>query len=138
MVAALTVVPALYASVHFLGQAVRIPTAEVHWWSGFVVLRSFFFAYAQPLQIWDAWVALWFVGLLLAIARVRSGDIGASVGLHAGFVAVIAFLRAVSVKVDGGRWDWLVGNYDGLVGAWIAAVAAVACLAYWRWPPNRL
>jgi membrane protease YdiL (CAAX protease family) len=137
MTAALTVVPALYAAVHFLGEAMRIPAAEVHWWSGFVVLRAFFSAFAEPLAIWDAFVALWFVGLLLAIARLRTGDIGASVGLHAGFVAVIAFLRAVSVPVEGGAWSWLVGPYDGLLGVWIAAVSALACLVFWRWPPPR-
>ncbi len=136
MVAALTVVPALYAAVHFLGETVRVPDADVRWWSGFVVLRSFFSAFAHPLAIWDALVALWFVGLLLAIARVRTGDIGASVGLHAGFVAVIAFLHGVSTPSDGGRWSWLVGPYDGLLGLWIAGISAVACLAFWRWPPK--
>lgn len=134
MAAALTVVPALYAAVHFLGETVRIAAADVRWWSGFAVLRGFFSAFAQPLAIWDSFVALWFVGLLLGIARVRTGDIGASMGLHAGFVAVIAFLRAVSEPLAGGAWSWLVGPYDGLLGPWIAAVAALACLAFWRWP----
>lgn len=135
--AALTVVPVLYAAVHFLGETVRIPTPEVHWWSGFVILRSFFSAFADPLAIWDAFLALVLVGVLLAIARFRTGDIGASIGLHAGFVTVIAFMRAVSLPVEGGRWGWLVGPYDGLLGLWIAGVTAVACLVYWRWPAGR-
>jgi uncharacterized protein len=134
---ALLVVPALYAAVHFLGETVRIESADVRWWSGFVILRSFFAAFANPPAIWDAFVALWFVGLLLAIARLRTGDIGASIGLHAGFVAVIAFMRAVSKPLEGGAWSWLVGPYDGLLGLWIAGVSALACLLCWRWraPP---
>ena len=137
MTAALTVVPVLYAAVHFVGETVRIPTAEVHWWSGFVVLRGFFAAFADPGHIWDAFLALWFVGVLLGVVRHRTGDIAASIGLHAGFVAVIVFLRAVSDPETGGRWSWLVGPYDGLLGIWIAAVSAVACVLFWRWPPPR-
>lgn len=128
-------VPALYAAVHFLGEAVRIPTEEVEWSSGFVVLRSFFNAYGSPAEIADAFVALFFVGMLLAIVRHRLGGIAACIGLHAGFVVVISLMRRVSVHVEGTPWAWLVGPYDGLLGLWIATLAALACVVTWRWLP---
>ena len=84
----------------------------------------------------DAFVALFFVGLLLAIVRHRFGGIAACIGLHAGFVVVISLMRRVSVHVEGSSWAWLVGPYDGLLGLWIAALAALACVATWRWLPS--
>jgi CAAX protease family protein len=132
--AALFVVPALYAAVHFLGDSLRIPADQVHAWSGFIVLRSFFTAYSEPLAILDAFMALYAVGLLLALVRRRFGDIAACIGLHAGFVAIITLLRAVSVHEDSGRWAWLVGPFDGLLGLWVFVTTAVACVAFLLWP----
>jgi membrane protease YdiL (CAAX protease family) len=131
---ALFLVPVLYAAVHFLGDAVRIPPEEAQWWSGFVILRSFFAAFASPREIADAFLALYLVGVLLALVRRRWGDIAGCIGLHAGFVAVISLLRSVSVHTDAGRWSWLVGPFDGLLGLWIAAVSALACVLFWLWP----
>jgi membrane protease YdiL (CAAX protease family) len=130
-------VPALYAAVHFLGDTVRIPVAEVQWSSGFTILRSFFAAFGDPLAIADAFLALFLVGVLLAIVRDRLGDIGACIGLHAGFVAVIVLFRKVSVHADGSPFNWLVGSFDGLLGLWIAAITALACAIAWRWLPSR-
>src|SRR5690606_26059498 len=86
-------VPLLYSAVHFLGKAATVPWEQVQPWSGFVVLHGLFDAFAQPLRIVDAFVALYFVGLLLAMVRQRWGDIAGCIGLHAGFVAVITVFR---------------------------------------------
>ncbi|MET0290848.1 MAG: CPBP family intramembrane glutamic endopeptidase [Steroidobacteraceae bacterium] len=129
-------VPALYAAVHFLGKAVRIPAEQVDWSSGFLVLGSFFDAFGDPLAIADAFLALYLVGVLLALVRHRLGDIGACIGLHAGFVAIIVLFRKVSLHTDGSEWSWLVGSFDGLLGLWIAATTAVACAIAWRWLPR--
>jgi hypothetical protein len=77
------------------------------------------------------------VGVLLALVRQRYGDIAACIGLHAGFVAIISLMRGVSVHTDAGRWSWLVGPFDGLLGLWIAAVSALACVVFWMWPAAR-
>lgn len=121
-------VPAVYAAVHFLGERVRIPREEVDWASGFIVLRHFFGGLGDPAHIWDAFLALYFVGLLLALVRHRQGDIAACMGLHAGFVAIIALFRKTSVAADGGTAAFLVGPWDGLLGLWIATVSALACV----------
>jgi len=124
---ALFAVPALYAAVHFLGRANGVPYGEVDFRSGFVALRGFFATYAQPLSILDAALALWCVGLLLALVRRRWGDIAACIGLHAGFVAAITVFRRVSSP--GVPNYLLVGGFDGLLGLWIALLAALACVA---------
>ncbi len=134
---ALFAVPLFYAAVHFLGRAASVPYEEVNAASGFVALGGFFAGYAQPLAIVDAFVALWCVGLLLALVRRRWGDIAGCIGLHAGFVAVIAVFRKVSSPAAAGDWSFLVGSFDGLLGLWIAVLTALACIAVHRMPGNR-
>lgn len=129
---ALFAVPALYAAVHFLGRAAAVPDAQVNAASGFVALAGFFSGYAQPLAILDAFIALWCVGLLLALVRRRWQDIAGCIGLHAGFVAAIAVFRKVSSPAPRHGWSFLVGDFDGLLGMWIALLAALACLGLWR------
>lgn len=124
----------LYSSVHFLGERVRIPAESVTWGSGFVVLGKYFGAYAQPLAIIDAFIALTLVGALLAIVRERTGGLGMSIGLHAGFVTVIAVLRKLSVPAPDQTWSFLVGRLDGVVGWLVAAMAACAVLVAITWP----
>src|SRR5690606_33520205 len=121
-------VPVYYAAVHFLGRAASVPDEEVNALSGFIALAGFFSGFAEPLRILDAFVALWFVGLLLALVRWRWGDLAGCIGLHAGFVAVIAVCRRVtSHDADAGA-SFMVGSFDGLLGIWIAALTACACL----------
>jgi CAAX protease family protein len=134
---ALFAVPLLYAAVHFLGRPVGmpfqgVPYGEVTGWSGFAVLREFFATFAHPLAILDACAALWCVGVLLALVRRRWGDLGGCIGLHAGFVATIVVFRKVSSPAPDNHWSFLVGNFDGLLGWWIALLAGLACLGFWR------
>lgn len=126
---ALFAVPLLYSAVHFLGKAASVPYDEVNAWSGFLVLQGLFSSFAEPLRILDAFVALYFVGLLLALVRRRWGDIAGCIGLHAGFVAVIAVFRRISTPAPENSWSFLVGSFDGLLGPWIAMITALVCLA---------
>jgi hypothetical protein len=129
---ALFAVPAFYAAVHFLGRAESVPYDAVNALSGFTALRGFFSGFAEPLRILDAFVALYAVGLLLALVRERWGDIAGCIGLHAGFVATIAVFRKISLPAPAGEWSFLVGHFDGLLGVWIAALTALTCVAVAR------
>jgi uncharacterized protein len=133
----LIAIPLLYSAVHFLGRAASVPDEEVNAWSGFVVWQGLFSSFAEPLRILDAFAALWFVGLLLALVRQRWGDLAGCIGLHAGFVTVIAVLRRVSSPAADNSWSFLVGSFDGLLGIWIAGMTAIACLLVARGPESR-
>jgi uncharacterized protein len=133
---ALFAVPAFYAAVHFLGRAESVPSDQVTALSGFTALRGFFTGFTEPLRIVDAFVALYTVGLLLALVRRRWADIAGCIGLHAGFVTVIAVFRKISVAGAPGEWSFLVGGFDGLLGLWLALVTALVCIAVWR--PSRI
>lgn len=129
---ALFAVPALYAAVHFLGRAAGVPYEQVTGLSGFAALAGFFAGLAQPLAIADAFLALYCVGLLLALVRRRWNDLAGCIGLHAGFVAVIAVFRKISLPGPPNDWSFLVGSFDGLLGIWIALLAVMAGLILWR------
>jgi membrane protease YdiL (CAAX protease family) len=133
---ALFAVPVFYSAVHFLGRAGRVVYEDVNAASGFVALQGFFAGYASPLAILDAFVALWFVGLLLALVRLRWGDLAGCIGLHAGFVAVIAVCRRASAPTPDNDWSFLVGSFDGLLGVWIALLTALCCIVLWRLAPR--
>jgi membrane protease YdiL (CAAX protease family) len=135
---ALFAVPLLYSAVHFLGGAPNEPTHIVNAWSGFDVWAGLFSSFSNPLHIADAFVALYFVGLLLALVRERWGDLAGCIGLHAGFVGVIAVFRKVSTPAPDSPWSFLVGDFDGLLGIWIAALTAVICMGIWRMRPRPL
>ena len=127
----------LYSAVHFVGEKFRIPAADVTWSSGFLMLSKFFGTYARPLSIADDFIALTLVGVLFAVLRERTGHLGMCIGLHAGFVTVIALLRKASVPVYDQPWSFLIGHTDGIVGWLVAAMAAAATVVAITLPDPR-
>lgn len=129
------VLPAgLYAAVHFLGGRLKVPDAAVDWSSGLHVFAKLFEKYAQPAALADSLLALFAVGLLLGLIRWRTQAIAACIGLHASWVALIALTRGSSLDNEAGAYDWLTGQYDGVIGwgalAWTLLILAAA--AAWR------
>jgi membrane protease YdiL (CAAX protease family) len=117
----------LYAALHFLGGRLRVPAEEVGWGHGFAVLAKLFERYAEPLTFIDSLLALFMLGVLLALVRMRTGAIAACIGLHAAGVCVIAVLRATTVVNPADEQAALVGSYDGVIGwaalLWFGAIA---------------
>ncbi len=129
VLAAVVAPSALYAALHFLGGKLRVPANEVTWSHGFLVLSRLFERYTQPLAFVDSFFALFMLGILLALVRLRTGAIAACIGLHAAGVCVIAVLRKTTiVDATAEHVEW-VGTYDGVIGwaalIWFAAIVAV-------------
>lgn len=126
MVAAVTAPSALYAALHFLGGKLRVAPDEVSWRHGFDVLARLFERYADPLGLVDSLLALFTLGVLLAIIRLRTGAIAGGIGLHAAGVAAIAILRGVTAVNPADAQAGWVGSYDGVLGwaalAWFALI----------------
>jgi membrane protease YdiL (CAAX protease family) len=127
--AALLLPSLLYAAVHFLGGRLRVTDDQLSWSSGFEVLERMFIAYAQPFAIVDSFLALFAVGLLLALVRVRTGNIAACIGLHAAWVCSLYFFGASTDYNPHSNARWLVGSYDHVIGwgtvGWMLAMAGV-------------
>jgi membrane protease YdiL (CAAX protease family) len=117
----------VYASIHFFAR-VKIPATEVAWDSGFRLLGGALANLSHPLIIIDSFVTLVLVGLLLALARRRTGAIAACIGLHMGWVWVIKATLAVSREVEPSAFSHLVSRFDGYTGWLVAAWAALLIL----------
>lgn len=108
----------VYAALHFLNR-VKIPAEQVDAGSGFDLLAGTLDTLAHPAAIIDSFLALFAVGVLLALVRARTGGIAACVGLHAGWVWVIAVVRELTRRDPASEWAHLVGSYDGIVGYFV-------------------
>ncbi len=116
LAAALGLSSLLYAILHFDDSSLRISPQDVHWLSGIMVLRHSFSDLLQPTQIIDSLLALFSVGVFLALVRAKMGHIALCIGLHAGWVVTIKLVKAGSELNPNASLAFLVGGYDGIIG----------------------
>ena len=127
-----TVVTALiYALTHFVTKH-HIAPDQIRWHSGLDMLAGSFAAFARPLDIADAYICLFAVGVVLAMVRLQTGNIAASLGLHAGFVWVITFVRETSVADTSNPLHGLLSHFDGVVGWLVCGWTVLVGLALHR------
>ena len=131
----------LYSATHFFA-SYRVPADQVNAWSGLALVSGTLDAFKDPLAIADAFLCLFAVGVLLAAVRARTGHIAACMGLHAGWVWVITFVRATSEPNDAHPLRFLLSQFDGLVGwlvlAWTVVIGLVLYRVYARGRPDRV
>ena len=130
------VLPSLvYAATHFIGRF-RIPPDQVGPGSGLDLLAGMLRDFAHPGAIFDAFVSLFAVGVLLAMVRHLTGSIAACVGLHAGWVWIILFMRQTSVRDPSHPAAFLLSEFDGVVGwlvlGWTLVLGVVLFRFYQR------
>jgi len=130
---AVALISLIYAATHFLA-SYKIPPEQLGPGSGIALLAGSLRAFARPLGIADAFLCLAAVGVLLGMVRALTGHIAACMGLHAGWVWVIQFVRDSSRPVEGVPLRWLVSQFDGVVGwlvlAWTLVIGLVLLLIY--------
>ena len=123
----------VYAATHFVGRY-KVPADQVDWGSGLDMLAGTFASFGHFGDILDAFLCLAGVGVLLGLVRARTGNIAASIGLHAGWVAVISMVRETSERNPTGPATWLLSDYDGFIGwmvlAWIVVLGFVLARIY--------
>lgn len=115
VLAATVLTSLIYALTHFVSSH-HVPADQAGWHSGIDMLAGSFGAFARPLDIADAYICLFAVGVVLATVRMRTGNIAASLGLHAGWVWVITFVRETSVADPANPLHGLLSHFDGVVG----------------------
>jgi hypothetical protein len=136
--AAIFLTSLLYAAAHFIART-RIPADQVQWDSGLDLLQGTLRMFGDPLKYADAFLSLFAVGVLLAMVRAATGNIAASMGLHAGWVWVITFLRVGGQRNDANPLEYLVSDFDGVVGwlvlGWTIVIGLVLHRFYTRRSP---
>ena len=120
----------LYALVHFIRPGQQAPPGNERWQSGLEAVAGSFDRLGS-IAIWDSFLALCIAGAFLAWRRIRTGAIPECIGVHAGWVLVIAATRQATVRDPGAAGGFLVGGYDGVIGLAVA-VWLVAVMLVWR------
>ncbi len=120
----------LYASLHFLARA-KIPAAEVHAGSGIDLLALSLRHFAAPLTMLDSLLALTAVGSLLALARLWTGSIALSIGLHAGWVWVMKLTVGATQLNPSATHAALISPIDGFTGWLVLAWTTALILMVW-------
>jgi membrane protease YdiL (CAAX protease family) len=82
---ALFITSAFFAIVHFLKAPPRT-SPVVSWTSGFNSIAHSFSQFSDPLLVAAAFTTLFLIGWILADARVRTGSLWLSIGLHGGWI----------------------------------------------------
>ncbi len=121
----------LYAATHFF-VSFHVPADAVTAKSGLDLVTGTLATFADPLAIADAFLCLFAVGVLLAAVRAATGHIAACMGLHAGWVWVITFVRETSEPNEAHPLRFLLSQFDGLVGWLVLAWTVVIGLVLWR------
>jgi membrane protease YdiL (CAAX protease family) len=112
----------IFAFVHFLKPPVgwEIEDADIRWWSGFLVLGQIFKGFGDAQFLIAEFSTLFAVGWVLAWARLRTGQLWLSMGLHGGWIFGLKYFSGVtagSVALGSGEWlPWIGINLKiGLV-----------------------
>lgn len=120
---------ALYASLHFLGGGMSLEVREMQWHHGFVVLGRLFERYSHPLAFVDAFLALFALGILLSLVRLRTSSVAIPIGLHAVGVVVISTVGRTTDVDFNSPYAGLVNSYDGVIGwagfVWFGLIGAI-------------
>ena len=101
----------LYAAVHFIELPDTDPQSGIHWYSGVLLLGRGFHAFQDP-GIWDSFTTLFLLGLLLCLVRLRTGNLVACIGLHAGIVTLSKVLAFATDYREGSPWAYLINLPD--------------------------
>ena len=126
---------ALFASLHFLARS-KMDPAAVQWDSGLNLLQQSLRYFAHPAEMLDSFLALTAVGVLLSLARLWTGNIALSVGLHAGWVWVMKMSVGSTYLNPDAPLAALISPIDGFTGwlvlGWTLGLTALAWV--WRRP----
>lgn len=122
--AALVLSSAIYAIVHFMARPTNPP--RIDWLSGLRVLPTMLAGMLEPGGLVPAFVNLTLAGMILGLAYVFTGDILASVGIHAGWIFWLKFYGFLTRAVPG--TDPVFWGTRKLVDGWLAFVALVVVL----------
>jgi membrane protease YdiL (CAAX protease family) len=127
--AAIFAVSAIFAVIHFL-KAPERTSETVAWTSGFSSIAHALDGIGNPMQMASAVATLFFIGWILADARVLTHSLWLSIGLHAGWIfGSGAFSRLARQQALG--FPWIGKNM--LVGIIPLSIAAVTWLIMRMW-----
>lgn len=122
-----------YASLHFLRGKGDFSPDTVQWYSGFPLIGKAF-GNLFDIKVLSAWLALFVVGLFLAMLRTRIPQgLGLCIGCHAGWVWQIKMTKAIFDPDMNSPYAYLVSSYDGVIGPLVSTWMLLALAAWWAY-----
>jgi membrane protease YdiL (CAAX protease family) len=119
------IVSAIFSSLHFLkSPESSVPAEAVRWNSGFIAGADAFGQFGDPLLVLAGFTTLFFLGCILADARVQTRSLWLPIGLHAGWILMSGVFNKIAHR-DVLALPWLGKNL--LVGI----VPLTIALASW-------
>jgi len=107
----------IFALVHFLKPPAdgALANENVTWMSGFWVVTQLFRGFGEVNQVLAEFCTLLAVGAALAAARIVTGGLWASIGLHAGWVFGLKYFSSLTYPIKAvKREEWLPWIGDNL------------------------
>ena len=129
-VVALVTVSLVYAAVHYLKFRDLPADTVVAWHTGLAMLPPALFQFADPAR-YDAMITLFFLGLLLGLVRLLTGNLLLCIGIHAGLVAGERVIQHVADFVPHNPHAHLVNRYDQFIGELASVWLLVCCVAFY-------
>ncbi len=120
----------IYSAVHFIKYPVVNDTTNITWLTGPTLLPEAF-ASLFTLEIWDTFLTLFLLGILLAIFRARYSTIAYCIGIHAGIVMMLKVSRKLTNYNPETQLEFLVNNTDRQMGILAAMVLGSFCIYFY-------
>ena len=126
----------VFAAVHFIDS--RYNVTDVRWWSGFEVLGNAFSNSGGALIAFAGAVSLFVLGVIFALATLRTRSLWLAIGLHAGCIFGQQALNVVArfrIKPPDAWMPWAGPNVvHGMVPTGfvpLAALLVIGALVWW-------
>jgi hypothetical protein len=127
---AIVVSAVYYSALHFLDNNVAISAQDVHFFTGFNLLKGAFLNVFNPMMF-SSFISLMMVGIFLGIVRTQvKTSLGLCIGCHASWVWQIKMSKSL---FDTNLWSdyiYLVGSYDAIVGPLVTGWLLLEIIRY--------
>ena len=127
---ALVTVSLVYSAVHYLKFRDLPADTVVSWYTGVTMLPPALFQFADPVR-YDTMLTLFFLGLLLGLVRLLTGNLVLCIGIHAGLITGEKVIQQVAGFVPHNPHAHLVNRYDQFMGDLASAWLLLCCVGFY-------
>ena len=124
---ALVTVSLVYSAVHFLKFRALPVDTDVTWYTGVTMIPPALFQFADPVR-YDTMLTLFFLGLLLGMVRLKTGNLILCIGIHAGLITGEKLIQYLADFVPHSPHAHLVNRYDRFLGDLTSVWLVIGCV----------
>ena len=127
---AIVVSAVYYSALHFLDNNVAISAQDVHFFTGFKLLKGAFLNVFNPMMF-SSFISLMTVGIFLGVVRTQvTASLGVCIGCHASWVWQIKMSKSLFNTNLWSDYIYLVGSYDAIIGPLVTGWLLLEIIRY--------